>query len=317
MGHCTLLNEPSKTGFILQAGYKRFASPGATMNHLVSKISPVWVVVLAVLLWSSGGLLIKMTSVTGYEVNLGRCFFAAITIALLTKFEALKADRFTCLAAMFYALTLSTYAVGNKMTTAANAIFLQYTAPIYILMLAPVVLKEKFKVADLITVTVCLLGMSLFFVDDRASSLAPNPFLGNMLSLLSGATLGLYFLMLRHPKSFKQNPASSVFYGNVFAVLMMIPFILPNPSAWWPRDIFAVVVAGVFQIGLSYYLFTIGLRNGVKSFDASIIGFIEPLLNPVWVFFLLGEKPSSWALLGGLVIISTVILHTLLALRRS
>ncbi len=286
------------------------------MNHLISKISPVWIVVLAVLLWSSGGLLIKMTSVSGYEVNLGRCFFAAITIALLTKFEALKADRFTYLAAMFYAATLSLYAVGNKMTTAANSIFLQYTAPVYILLLAPLVLKEKFKVTDLITVTVCLLGMTLFFVDDKASSLAPNPFWGNILSLLSGASLGLYFLMLRHPKTLNQNPASSVFYGNIFAILFMIPFILPNPSAWTDRDIFAVVVAGVFQIGLAYYLFTIGVRNGVKSFDASIIGFIEPLLNPVWVFLLLGEKPSSWAILGGFVIISTVILHTLQAMGR-
>ncbi len=281
------------------------------MTKLLSTISPVWLVIIAVTLWSSGGLLIKMTSVSGYEANLGRCFFAAITIAILTKFEALKANKFTFLAAIFYVGALSFFAVANKMTTAANAIFLQYTAPIYILILAPFVLKEKFKVADLVTVVVCLLGMSLFFIDGKASSLAPNPFLGNILGLLSGVSLGFYILMLRHPKALQQNPASSVFYGNLFAILAMIPFILPNPSAWTGKDIFAVVLLGVFQIGLAYFLFTLGVSKGVKSLDASIIGFIEPLLNPVWVFLQLGERPSSQAIIGGIIIISAVILHTL------
>jgi drug/metabolite transporter, DME family len=281
------------------------------MTKFLAKLSPVWLVVIAVLLWSSGGLLIKMTSVSGYEANLGRCFFAAITIAILTKFEALKADKFTFICSFFYVGALSFFAVANKMTTAANAIFLQYTAPIYILILAPFVLKEKFKIADLITVIVCLLGMSLFFIEDKASSLAPNPFLGNILGLLSGVSLGLYILMLRHPKAIKQNPASSVFYGNLFAILVMIPFILPEPSVWTSKDIFAVVILGVFQIGLAYFLFTLGVRKGVKSLDASIIGFIEPLLNPVWVFLQLGERPSSWAIIGGIAIISAVILHTL------
>jgi drug/metabolite transporter (DMT)-like permease len=280
------------------------------MKISTNKFSPILYVVIAVTLWSIGGLFIKMTSVSGYEVNLGRCFFAAITIAILTKFQALKADKFTLICSFFYIGALSFFAVANKMTTAANAIFLQYTAPIYILILAPFILKEKFRVSDLITVIVCLIGMSLFFIDSEVSSLAPNPFLGNILGLLSGVSLGMYILFLRHPKSLKQNPASSVFYGNLFSILVMIPFILPNPSAWTNKDIFAVVVLGVFQIGLAYFLFTLGVRKGVKSLDASIIGFIEPLLNPVWVFLQLGERPSSWAIIGGLIIISAIIFHT-------
>jgi drug/metabolite transporter (DMT)-like permease len=274
------------------------------------KFSPILYVVIAVTLWSIGGLFIKMTSVSGYEVNLGRCLFAAFTIAVLTKFQALKADKFTILCSFFYIGALSFFAVANKMTTAANAIFLQYTAPIYILILAPFVLKEKFKFSDLITVTLCLLGMSLFFINSEASSLAPNPFLGNILGLASGVSFGLYMLLLRHPKALNQNPASSVFYGNLFAVLVMIPFIFPNPSVWTNKDILAVVVLGVFQIGLAYFLFTLGVRKGVKSLDASIIGFIEPLLNPVWVFIIIGEKPTYWAIIGGLIIISAIIFHT-------
>ena len=282
-----------------------------TKNNV--KISPVWSVVLAVLLWSSGGLLIKMTSISGYEVNLGRCFFAAITIALLTKFKALKADKFTILASVFYVGALSFFAVANKMTTAANAIFLQYTAPIYILVFAPLVLKEKFRFSDLLTVIVCIFGMVLFFVDvaPNANLTTESQFIGNILGLCSGVSLGGYILLLRHPKALQQNPASSVFYGNILAIFVMLPFIVSNPSVWTGKDIFAVVILGVFQIGLAYFLFTYGVTNGVRSLDASIIGFIEPLLNPVWVFLFIGEKPSSWAILGGIIIVVAVIFHTL------
>ena len=278
-----------------------------------TKFPPAVYVVIAVLLWSSGGLLIKMTSVSGYEVNLGRCFFAAITIALLTKFKALRADKFTILASVFYVGALSFFAVANKMTTAANAIFLQYTAPIYILIFAPFVLKEKFRFSDLLTVIACIFGMTLFFVDSEpiANLTAESQFIGNILGLCSGVSLGGYILLLRHPKAYKQNPASSVFYGNILAIFVMLPFVISKPSVWTSKDIFAVVILGVFQIGLAYYLFTYGVSNGVRSLDASIIGFIEPLLNPVWVFLFIGEKPSNWALLGGAVIIAAVLIHTL------
>jgi drug/metabolite transporter (DMT)-like permease len=284
------------------------------MNNGATKgLPPALYVLAAVLLWSTGGLFIKMTSVTGYEANLGRCFFAAITIALLTKFKALKADGFTLLCSLFYVGALSFFAVANKNTTAANAIFLQYTAPIYILVFAPYILKEKFRFADLVTVAVCLAGMSLFFVDANSSKTAsaPAPLLGNILGLCSGVCLGGYILLLRHPKALKQNPASSVFYGNLFAILAMLPFIIPNPSVWTGKDVFAVVMLGVFQIGLAYYLFTLGVARGVRSLDASIIGFVEPLLNPVWVFLSLGEAPSRWALAGGAVIIGAVVVHTI------
>jgi drug/metabolite transporter, DME family len=277
------------------------------------KISPVWAVIIAVILWSSGGLFIKMTSVSGYETNFGRCLVAALTIALLTKFQALKADKFTIFASIFYVGALSFFAIANKMTTAANAIFLQYTAPIYILIFAPFVLKEKFRLSDLVTVAVCLAGMVLFFVDTAPNSdLSPETqFIGNILGLLAGVCLGGYMLLLRHPKAYQQNPASSVFYGNIFACLVMLPFFVTNPSTWNGTDYFSVIFLGVFQIGLAYYLFTYGVSHGVRSLDASIIGFIEPLLNPVWVFLIIGERPSTWAIVGGIIIIAAIIFHTI------
>jgi drug/metabolite transporter (DMT)-like permease len=155
--------------------------------------------------------------------------------------------------------------------------------------------------------------MSLFFVDAApGTDLTPESQLtGNILGLLSGVSLGGYILLLRHPKALNQNPASSVFYGNLFAIAAMIPFIALAPSVWTPKDLIAVFVLGVFQIGLAYYLFTYGVAHGVRSLDASIIGFIEPLLNPLWVFLVVGERPSRWAIIGGITIISAVILHTL------
>jgi drug/metabolite transporter, DME family len=283
-----------------------------------SQLPPSIYVLAAVFLWSTGGLFIKMADVSGFEVNAGRCLLAALTIGLLTYKKGLRLDAFTFFAALFYAGTLSCFALATKMTTAANAIFLQYTAPIYILLLAPLVLKEKFRFADLFTVVFCLAGMALFFVDaaPNAELSAESQLNGNLLALASGVFFGVYFTLLRHPVMLKKNPAVSVFYGNLLSVAAMLPFILQNPSAWTWQDVLAVSFLGVFQIGLAYFLFTYGISKGVRSLDASIIGFIEPLLNPVWVFFLLGEKPSNWAIIGGVLIIATIAAHTILNARK-
>ena len=270
-------------------------------------------VLLAVMLWSTGGVFIKATAVDAFTVNFGRSLFAAVTVAVFTYKKGLKLDKFTLLTSFLYAGTLSCFVYANKTTTAANAIFLQYTAPIYILILAPFILKEKFRFSDLITVVVCLAGMSLFFLEEQSSvnSLAPNVFLGNIAALCSGVFFGLYFILLRHPRSLKKNPAISVFYGNLMIVLLMLPFLIQTPPQPTLTDFGAIAYLGIFQIGMAYILFTNGIADGVRSLDASIIGFVEPLLNPVWVFLFLEEKPSVWAIFGGIIIIAAVIFHTL------
>jgi len=276
---------------------------------------PMTLIVLAVLLWSTGGLFIKLTTLNAFSVNLGRSLFAAITVAVFTYKKGLKLDAFTLLSSFLYAGTLSCFVYANKTTTAANAIFLQYTAPVYILIFAPFILKEKFRVSDLLTVVVCLAGMSLFFLEPQNSEnkLATDIFAGNIAALASGVFFGLYFIFLRHPRSLEnKNPALSVFYGNILIVLFMLPLVWKNPpAAISSNDVLAILFLGIFQIGIAYLLFTKGIAAGVRSLDASIIGFIEPLLNPIWVFLFLSETPSKWAILGGIVIISAVILHTL------
>lgn len=277
-------------------------------------LPPAIFVLLAVLLWSSGGLLFKLTTITAYEVNAGRCLLAAITIGLLTYQKGLKINRFTLLNSLLYALTLSCFAIANKKTTAANAIFLQYTAPIYILVLAPFLLKEKFRGTDLITVALCIGGMSLFFFDSAPNTLltAESQMQGNLFALASGLFFGIYLTLLRHPISLRQNPAVSVFYGNLIGVLLMLPFIVSSPSVWTNQDYIAVGLLGIFQIGLAYFLFTHGIAKGVRSLDANLIGFVEPLLNPIWVFLFFGERPSGWAIIGGIIIISAIIGHMII-----
>jgi len=279
-------------------------------------IPPIVFVLAAVFIWSTGGLFIKLTSLDAFTVNLGRSLFAAITVAIFTYKKGLKLDRFTILTSFLYAGTLTCFVYANKNTTAANAIFLQYTAPIYILLLAPFVLKEKFRITDLVTVFFCLIGMSLFFVGQFDTA----AFTGNIVALLSGLFFGLYFVFLRHDRSLaNRNPALSVFYGNVLIVILMIPLVAPNLTTQLdsigPKDILAILFLGVFQIGIAYLLFTKGIASGVRSLDASIIGFIEPLLNPVWVFLFLAEKPTNYAILGGTIIVATVAAHTLIQYR--
>jgi drug/metabolite transporter, DME family len=289
-------------------------------NENQTRFPPVALVLAAVLLWSTGGLFIKMTSLDAFAVNAGRSLFAALTVAIFTYKKGLRLDKFTLLTSFLYAGTLSCFVYANKTTTAANAIFLQYTAPIYILILTPFVLKEKFRFRDLITVAFCLAGMSLFFLEapSAENKLASNIFVGNLVALLSGVFFGLYFVFLRHRRSLENaNPALSVFYGNLLIVLFMLPLLAQNPPQPTGNDFLAILFLGVFQIGVAYILFTKGIAEGVRSLDASIIGFVEPLLNPVWVFLFVGERPSKWAIIGGAVIIATVVAHTILNNRKT
>jgi drug/metabolite transporter (DMT)-like permease len=272
------------------------------------KFSPLLYVFAAALLWSTGGFFIKWTKLSGLELSFFRSFFAIFTVAFFTRHEGFRINGVNVAASVLYAILLVLFVLATKQTTAANAIFLQYTAPVYILILEPLFYKEQFRLRDLVTVLVCVGGMTLFFV----GQLRPEDVTGNLLALGSGLCFALYFLLLRHPTARLVNRASSVIYGNLIAVILTAPWglaVLPNLDRF---DALSVIYLGVIQIGLAYLLFTSAMARGVRSIDAGIMGYIEPVLNPVWVFLLLGEKPSQWALLGGAIIIVAVITHMLL-----
>jgi len=242
------------------------------------------------------------------ELSFFRSVFALLVVAWFTRSEGFGANRITVSASFLYAAVVILFVSATKQTTAANAIFLQYTSPMYLLIFEPLVYKEKFRSRDLITVLVCLGGMTLFFV----GQLRPQDITGNILALASGLGFAAYLLFLRHPKARQVNRASSVIYGNLIVILIAAPWGLSAITSLDRYDTTSVIYLGVVQLGLSYVLFTHAMARGVRSLDAGIICYIEPVLNPVWVFLGIGERPSRWALLGGSIIIVAVIVHMLL-----
>lgn len=294
-------------------------------------LPPVALVVIAVLLWSTGGMFIKLAvNLDAYQVTFFRSLLAGLTVLILTYRSGLRINLFGIIGSVIYATLLFLFVWATKHTTAANAIFLQYTAPVYILILSPFFIGEKFYVRDLVTVIFCLAGMSLFFVGD----LTIGDYQGNIAALGSGVFLGVYIMLLKHPRATGEqaelqssdeslraerarsmNPAITVIYGNFLLALLTLPSgIAAVPTATF-RDYAAIAFLGIFQIGISYILFIKGVRGGTRPLDASIIGFIEPLLNPVWVFIFVGERPSNWAILGGAIIICTIVAHTFVQYR--
>ncbi|MER3428700.1 MAG: EamA family transporter [Pyrinomonas sp.] len=269
--------------------------------------SPLAMIVLAAVLFSTGGLFIKLSALSAFELSCGRSLFAAATVALLTRRQGFKTNSITLLSAALYAVLLLLFVVATKLTTAANAIFLQYTAPVYVLVLEPLLYDERFRFTDLLVVVCCLFGMALFFV----GKLSPADIGGNIAALISGLCFALFMLLLRHPRARAVNSAAPVIYGNLLLAALTAPAFIAGIEKLSLRELAIVGYLGTVQIGLAYVFFTRGIARGARSLDAGIIGYIEPVLNPLWVFLTLGERPSSWALLGGAIIITAVIGHTI------
>lgn len=281
-------------------------------DSLIKKagVSPLLLVLGAAVLWSTGGLFIKATTLSGVELSFGRSLLAVITIAIVTRREGFGLNRVTAITSVLYAALLLLFVLATKLTTAANAIFLQYTAPVYVLILEPLFYKEKFRLRDLLTVAACAGGMSLFFV----GKLRPQDVDGNLLALASGVCFALYFLLLRHSKARDVNRASSAIYGNLIVVAIAAPaFLTAARQGISLADLGSVAYLGIIQIGVAYALFTAAMARGLKSLDASIVGYVEPVLNPIWVFVFIGEQPSGWAMIGGAIIIASVVVHMLMS----
>ena len=270
---------------------------------------PLLLVLFAAILWSTGGLFIKATQLSAFELSFGRSLLAAITIAIFTRREGFGLNPVSAITSVLYAALLILFVLATKLTTAANAIFLQYTAPVYVLILEPIFYKEKFRLRDLTTVAACVAGMSLFFV----GKLRPEDVSGNLLALASGVCFALFFLLLRHSKARQVNRAASAIYGNLIVVLICAPaFFTAAGRGISAEDFGRIAYLGIVQIGFAYLLFTLAMARGVRSLDAGICGYIEPVLNPVWVFLFIGERPSGWAIVGGAIIVASVVVHMLI-----
>lgn len=259
-------------------------------------------VLTAALLWSTGGLFIKLISLSAMELSFFRCSIAAITFALIFKKRILLFNKLSIINSIFYAVVLITFVIATKTTTAANAIFLQATAPIYVLIFEPLFNKSRYERINIITVGVCILGMILFFV----GKLEPGHLEGNFVALISGITFAALFLGMK--QNDQQYQQSSIFWGNILVAMICIPFLL-SMEAISISDLWMVSFLGVFQIALAYAFFASGLKR-ILAVEASIISMVEPVFNPVWVFLGYGEVPTLTAIIGGLIILGAIIVRS-------
>jgi drug/metabolite transporter (DMT)-like permease len=275
------------------------------MKNLPDHQKGIIAVLAAALLWSTGGILVKLVTLTPMQISFSRCFFASLVFLVLFRKKLLLVNWFTFLNAFFYAALLTLYVIATKTTTAANAIFLQYTAPIYVLLFEPLINKTKYEKLNIITISVCVVGMFLFFT----GKLSPGDLKGNILALLSGIIFAAFLLGMR--KNDHKYQFSSIFYGNIIVVVFLLPSMFDVKSIT-TSDFSMLAFLGIFQIGVAYAIFSYGLKR-VYAVEASLISMIEPVLNPVWVLIWYGEIPSFFAIIGGIIILVAIASRTIIS----
>ena len=268
----------------------------------MSRSTAILMLLATALLWSVGGLLIKWVEWHPMAISGMRSAIAALFLVLLFRPRPVALNRYLLGGAIAYAVCVTTFVIANKLTSAANAIVLQYTAPVHVAFFGYWFLGERPRRVDWLTLAMALIGMTLFFMDD----LTLGGLWGNLAALLSGVGFAWMALFLRKQKD--ADPIHSVILGNLLAAVIGLPFMFeyaPSVKGW-----IGLGALGIFQIGMAYALFSIAIRH-VTALEALLIPIIEPILNPIWVLLLLGEKPGPLAMVGAVTIISAVTLRGL------
>ncbi len=259
-------------------------------------------VFLAALLYSIGGLCIKVIPWNGMSINSGRNLISLVVIGvyLLLTGHRPRFNRWIFLGALAICGTNTFFTLANKLTTAANTIVLQFTAPIFVIVLSLIFWRRRPGRMDLIACAVVVLGVLCFFVD----SLEAGGMVGNVLALVSGLSYAGVFLLNDLPDS---DPISSVFWGDVMSAVIGLPFLLQERE-FTPTALTSLVILGAFQVGLAYILLTIGLRT-TPAVTASLVSGIEPVLNPILVAVFYQETVGPLALVGAAIVVGTVVIY--------
>lgn len=255
---------------------------------------------LAAILWSSGGVLIKWADWHPMAIAGARSLIAAVIIWVAFRKEKLSFSKAQWAGAIAYCGMVSMFVMATKLTTAANAILLQYTAPVYVALLGGWLLAEKATRRDWLTICLVFGGMIFFFVD----KVTTGGMVGNLFGIASGVSFGLFVIFMRLQKN--ESPFGSVLLGNLLAFLISLPFF--QGCSLSGSNLLAVGFLGVFQLGFAYVLYTRAICH-VKALEATLITSVEPVLNPVWVFLFLGEIPGMYALIGGLIVVAAIIMR--------
>jgi len=263
----------------------------------------VLLVAAAALLWSTGGIGIKWLSEPPLKIAFYRSATAAVALFVIFRPRVWRWTPAFLVGIGSYAACLTTFVLATKWTSAANAIFLQYSGVVWVLLLSPLVLKEPFHRRDAFAVAVAFLGMALFFLGRFES----RGYAGEITALVSSVFFAILVLALRRERG--GGAEAVVTYGNVLAALALLPFVWGHLSVT-PQSALVLTFLGVVQIGGAYALFVAGLRH-VTATQASLVGMLEPISNPIWVFLFLGERPGPFSILGGAIVLGAIAWRTL------
>jgi drug/metabolite transporter (DMT)-like permease len=258
--------------------------------------------VTCALLWSTGGIFFKLLPWNAMVIAGMRSLISAGVYVLFMRHQkiAFVINKYSVLSGVFLCGIFIFFIIANKLTTAANAIVLQYSAPIFIIILSSLIFKQRFRKGDIITVAATSLGITLFFLDDLSG--------GNMIGNLSALLAGLFFasMFVTTGRADDQSRSSGILLGHLIAAIIGIPFIFFFPTPITPTTVATILALGIFQLGIPYILYGMAARH-CSALACALISGIEPLLNPVWVFIFNGEAPGFFALLGGTVVITAVV----------
>jgi len=272
------------------------------MDSLTDRRKAILFIILAASIWSTAGVFVKALDWGPVSILAGRALFTSIMFLLYLRRLPTKVTRWTLLAAGASIATQFLFITSTKLTTAANSIFLQYTAPIYVVLLGYWLLREKPSRTDFIAMGIIFLGLLLFFGDQ----LSIDGFYGNILAVISGVTSAVMMVSFRAQKD--SSPEDSVLLASLVMAVFGFPSILKESQTvinW-----LSIAYLGVIQIGLAFILFTKGIKH-IPALEANLIGTLEPILSPLWVYLFIGERMGKSALLGGLVVLIGVVVSAI------
>jgi drug/metabolite transporter (DMT)-like permease len=258
-------------------------------------------------LWSTAGVLIKQVPWDAMTIVGLRSLIAAVVMAIYMRRPRITFSKPVVLGGLSLSATMVLFIFANKLTTAANAIVLQYTSPIFVILLSALLLRQRPKALDVAAVVVVFGGVMLFFFDQ----LKADAMLGNILAFISGLTFAGVFIINRMPGA---KPEEAMLLGYLINIVVCAPFIVTNVTFELVPWV-VIVIMGVFQLGLAYVLFCIGIKH-TPPLTASLIAVLEPLLSPIWVMIGTGEKPGVFALIGGAIVLAGMVAYNILSTRR-
>ena len=254
-------------------------------------------------LWSVAGIFIKLIPWNGFAVAGMRSLIAGLTIAaymLITRRRYILSHR-TVVGGIMTAGVYTCFTVANKLTTAANAIVLQFTCPVFIVILSAIFLKQKIRKNDLAVVIATLAGIALFFFDQ----LKPGYILGNCVAIAAGMFMAVMFILVGNMEGDER--FSTITNGQFLTFFVGLPFIIATKPEFTAAATASILVLGVFQLGISYILYVKSTQY-CPPLACCLLGALEPLLNPVWVLIFDGERPGVWALIGGIIVVVSITL---------